>query len=158
MDPPIPSKRPADAVGSDPVRSWCSVTYGARSAWLRGLVECLIDPYAQHGRYAQAVDCLGQALEIARDTGDLPASSKPTTVIALDLATELRQPQDQACAHDGLAHTHHAISQRELARRHRQAALDILATHGIDRTEDPQVTTTALRAHVTNLDPGTQPS
>jgi hypothetical protein len=70
---------------------------------------------------------------------------------ALEFATNLAQPQDQARAHDGLAHAHHALNDHDQARRHWRHAPDILTSLGIDQTEETQVSAPNIRAHLTNL-------
>ena len=77
---------------------------------------------------------------------------------ALQLAVELDQPADQARVHDGLAHTHHALGDPDQARRHWQAALDLLTGIGTDHTEEPGVTTAAIRTHVHDIDSTNRPS
>jgi tetratricopeptide (TPR) repeat protein len=81
------------------------------------------------------------------------ATGPPTEAVsdhnrALALAVELGQPDDQARAHDGLAHAHHALHQPEQARRHWQHALDILTRLGNDRTMDGETTVAAIRANL----------
>jgi tetratricopeptide (TPR) repeat protein len=71
---------------------------------------------------------------------------------ALSLATENGQPPNQVRAHDGLAHAHHGEGAPERARRHWQAALDILTTHDLDHTYDRLITADAIRAHLAALD------
>jgi DNA-binding SARP family transcriptional activator len=71
---------------------------------------------------------------------------------ALDLAISLDQPDDQARAHDGLAHAHHALAQYEQARCRWRAALDLLANLGIEQTEDEEATVPAIRAHLADLE------
>jgi hypothetical protein len=71
---------------------------------------------------------------------------------ALNLSADLDQPTDQARAHDGLAHAHLAMGNSEQARHDWQAALDLLTSMRADHTEDPEVTTTAIRAHLDTLD------
>ncbi|HZM74157.1 MAG TPA: tetratricopeptide repeat protein [Candidatus Limnocylindrales bacterium] len=71
---------------------------------------------------------------------------------ALQLATDLSQPTDQARAHDGLAHAHHALNHHDQARRHWQHALNILTSLGTDHTEDIEASIPSIRAHLTKLD------
>ena len=71
---------------------------------------------------------------------------------ALQLAIDLDQPTDQARAHDGLAHAHHALGAPNQARHHWEAALDLLTSIGTDHTEELDVTTAAIRAHLHDLD------
>ncbi|HEX5495129.1 MAG TPA: tetratricopeptide repeat protein [Mycobacteriales bacterium] len=123
------------------------------------------------GQYERAADCFGQVLGIARDTGNRNYQfeaqqglgrvhhatgrydqARTCHHIALDLATDFDQPADQARAHDGLAHTHLALGDPEIARRHWRAALDVLTAVHTDHTEEPGVTTAAIRAHLAELD------
>lgn len=67
---------------------------------------------------------------------------------ALHLASTLGQPRDQARAHDGLAHTHEVLGNHVEAHRHWRTALHLLTTAGTSHTEDPQVTTAAIRTHL----------
>jgi hypothetical protein len=60
-------------------------------------------------------------------------------------------PFDQARAHDGLAHAHHGLRQRDKAREHWRTALDILTDIGIDRTDDEEADTEAIRAHLVGI-------
>lgn len=64
---------------------------------------------------------------------------------------ELRQPADQARAHDGLAHVHRVLNQTERAREHWQQALNILTSLGTSYTEDLEASTTAIRAHLATV-------
>ncbi|HEX5121474.1 MAG TPA: tetratricopeptide repeat protein [Pseudonocardiaceae bacterium] len=119
------------------------------------------------GRYGPATECFEQALANARETGfrngqyeahqglgrvhhatgDHERALHHHTT-ALRLAVDLDQPPDQARAHDGLAHTHQALDHPAEAHHHWQAALDLLTTIGTDNTEEPGVTTSAIRAHL----------
>lgn len=67
---------------------------------------------------------------------------------ALVLAADLRQPGDQARAHDGLAHAHTALASHERARHHWSLALDILTSLGIDETDERGVDVRTIRAHL----------
>jgi DNA-binding SARP family transcriptional activator/tetratricopeptide (TPR) repeat protein len=67
---------------------------------------------------------------------------------ALHIADELAQAADQARAHDGLAHTHRALDHHDRAQYHWKRALTILTPLGIDQTEEPKVSTAAIRAHL----------
>jgi DNA-binding SARP family transcriptional activator/Tfp pilus assembly protein PilF len=126
--------------------------------------------HQRQGRHKQATDGYLQLLELARETGDRNwqfealqglgrlrhASGDPDTAVArhdqaLALASELGQPLDQARAHDGLAHAHHALRQHEQARTHWQRALNILTDIGVDRTDDEEATTAAIRAHLASI-------
>jgi tetratricopeptide (TPR) repeat protein len=71
---------------------------------------------------------------------------------ALDLAFDLGQAAEQARAHDGIAHAQYALARPEQARWHWQRALSILAALGSERTEDMEVTTTVIRAHLERLE------
>ena len=71
---------------------------------------------------------------------------------ALALAGELGQPVDQARAHDGLAHAHHGLDHPELAREHWQRALEILTRLGVERTDDQEASTAAIRGQLARLD------
>src|SRR5690349_9603754 len=73
---------------------------------------------------------------------------------ALALATELGQPDDQARAHDGLAHAHHTLHQHEQARVHWQRALDMLTRLGIENTDDEESSVAAIRTNLVNLETG----
>jgi DNA-binding SARP family transcriptional activator/Tfp pilus assembly protein PilF len=72
---------------------------------------------------------------------------------ALTLARDLDQPLDQARAHAGLGRAHHAMQRHDQARNHWQQALDILTHLGVDRTDDEEITTAAIRDHLAGLDP-----
>jgi DNA-binding SARP family transcriptional activator/Tfp pilus assembly protein PilF len=121
----------------------------------------------RQGEHKQATHSFQQLLELARQNGNRNyefealqglgrlrhATGNPDAAIAhhgqaLALADELGQPVDQARAHDGLAHDHHARGQHEEAREHWQHALTILTGLGIDRTDDEETTTAAIRAHL----------
>lgn len=67
---------------------------------------------------------------------------------ALAPATELGQPQDEARAHDGIAHAHHTLHEDERARTHWQHALEILTRLGTDHTTDEETNVAAIRAHL----------
>jgi tetratricopeptide (TPR) repeat protein len=67
---------------------------------------------------------------------------------ALDVATRLHQPADQANAHDGLAHALEALDRHEEARRHWQEALDTLTALGAENTTDGEVSTADIRARL----------
>jgi len=127
--------------------------------------------HSLQGRYGPATDCFEQVLVVADQMGDrngqfeahhgLGRVQRATDnhrdavrhqQAALQLALDLGQPADQARAHDGLAHTHRALGNPEQARHHWQAALDLLAAIGTDRTEEPDVNTTAIRDHLRSLD------
>jgi len=129
------------------------------------------------GRHRPAADCFEHVLAVARQTGDRNwqfeahqglgrvhhATGQRHDALhhqhtALQLAVELDQPADQARVHDGLAHTHHALGDPDQARRHWQAALDLLTGIGTDHTEEPGVTTAAIRAHVHDIDSTNRPS
>lgn len=84
---------------------------------------------------------------VHHDTGDVAAAVTHHRQ-ALELATDLRQPADQARAHDGLAHAYHTLRQHKLARQHWQDALDILAVLGTDQTEDQDASAPTIRAHL----------
>jgi DNA-binding SARP family transcriptional activator len=126
--------------------------------------------HRRQGRHAEATDHYQQLLELAREIGDRNwqfealqglgrlrhATGDPDAAIAhhdqaLALAGELGQPLDQARAHDGLAHANHALNRHEQARKHWQHALNILTDIGIDRTDDEETTTAALRTHLAHL-------
>lgn len=55
-------------------------------------------------------------------------------------------PDDQARAHDGLAHTHQALGRQEEAAHHWRAALAILADLGLTHVEE--VDADAIRARL----------
>jgi len=59
---------------------------------------------------------------------------------------------DQARAHDGLAHVLRALHQPEQARTHWQHALDVLTRLGVDQTDDEDTTVAAISAHLANLE------
>ena len=128
------------------------------------------------GRHKQATDSFEQLLELAREAGNRNyefeaqqglgrlrhATGDPEAAVAhyeqaLTLAGELGQPVDQARAHDGLAHAHHARGRHERAREHWQHALNILTEMGVDRTDDDETTTDAIRAHLASTDPHQSP-
>jgi hypothetical protein len=75
---------------------------------------------------------------------------------ALELATHLGQSDDQARAHDALAHTYRALGRRELASHHWGQALAILTHLGVNHTDDPQTTTSAIREHLADIELGQQ--
>jgi len=127
--------------------------------------------HRRQGRHKQATDHYQQLLELARETGDRNfefealqglgrlrrATGDLDTAVAhhdqaLALANELGQPADQARAHDGLAHAHHARGQHGQARKHWQDALNILTDIGVDRTDDEETTTTAIRANLASIE------
>ncbi|MDQ7905369.1 tetratricopeptide repeat protein [Phytohabitans sp. ZYX-F-186] len=118
-------------------------------------------------RHEQATQSYLQLLDLARKAGDRNyefearqglgrlshTTGDPEAAIAhhqqaLVLANELGQPVDQARAHDGLAHAHHTRGRHEQAHEHWQNALDILTDIDLDRTDDEETTTAAIRAHL----------
>ncbi|MEV0132559.1 tetratricopeptide repeat protein [Dactylosporangium sp. NPDC050688] len=124
------------------------------------------------GRHRQAEHSFQQLLDRAHATGDRNyefealqglgrlryATGDPDTAVAqhykaLTLAGELGQPVDEARAHDGLAHAYRARGEDVQAREHWQHALTILTGLGIDRTDDEETTTAAVRAHLAPTDP-----
>jgi DNA-binding SARP family transcriptional activator/Flp pilus assembly protein TadD len=126
--------------------------------------------HRRQGRYQQAADHYQQLLTIAQESGvrnwqfearqgigrlqlatDHPDAAIASHELALALAGELNQPDDQARAHDGLAHAHYRLNQYEQANRHWHHAVDILTSLGIDHTEDEETTTAAIRAHLAAL-------
>jgi tetratricopeptide (TPR) repeat protein len=122
------------------------------------------------GRYGSATDCYEQALDISRQTDDSNGQFEAHQGLgrvhatrhrhdalrhhqaALHLAIDLEQPADQARAHDGLAHAHLALGNPSQARHDWQTALHLLTSIGTDHTEEPDVTTMAIRAHLHDLD------
>lgn len=123
------------------------------------------------GRYRQAADYYQQALAIARRTGDRDCEFEAHQGLgrvhhatghhhdahdhhhtALELANDLGQPIDQARARDGLAQTLHALGDHTRSRRHWHAALDILTGLDLDHTDEPDVTTATIQAHLRALD------
>jgi tetratricopeptide (TPR) repeat protein/DNA-binding SARP family transcriptional activator len=126
--------------------------------------------YLHHlrGRNGPAAECFEQVLVIARECTDLNAQFEAHQGLgrtrhdrrdalrhqetALRLAVDLDQPADQARAHDGLAHTHLTLGDPDRARHHWRTALSLLTDLGTDRTEEPGVTTAAIRAHLNDLD------
>ncbi|WP_327007976.1 tetratricopeptide repeat protein [Dactylosporangium sp. NBC_01737] len=122
------------------------------------------------GRLEQATSSFQKLLELAHRTGDRnyefeavqglgrvrhatgdPDKAAAHHATALTLADELGQPVDEARAHDGLANAHHARGRHEQAREHWQRALTILTGLGIDRTDDEEATTEAIRAHLRSV-------
>ncbi|HEX5402600.1 MAG TPA: tetratricopeptide repeat protein [Pseudonocardiaceae bacterium] len=122
------------------------------------------------GRYGPAADCHRQALDIAdrvnarngQFEGHLGLGQVSHATddhqkalthheTALRLATELDQPADQARAHDGLARCRQALGDLDQARDHWVAALELLTGIGTDHTEDPDITTSTIRAHLQDL-------
>jgi DNA-binding SARP family transcriptional activator/tetratricopeptide (TPR) repeat protein len=122
------------------------------------------------GGYGPATDYFEQVLAITRETGDRNGQFEAHHGLgrvhhatnnhhdalrhhqtALDLAVHLDQPTDQARAHDGLAHTHQARGNTSQAHHHWHTALHLLTTAGTDHTDEPNVTTTAIRAHLLKL-------
>lgn len=55
-------------------------------------------------------------------------------------------------AQDGLAHVHRILNDPDRARHHWHTALRLLTGIGTDYTEEPGVTTAAIRAHLLDLD------
>jgi DNA-binding SARP family transcriptional activator/Tfp pilus assembly protein PilF len=129
------------------------------------------DLYRRQGQHARAGYHLQQLLQLAQESADRGwqleawhslgrlqlATGDPDTAVAyhdraLVLAHELGHPDDQARAHDGLAHAHQALNQHEQARSHWQHALEILTTFGIENTEDEETTVPVIRAHLASLD------
>jgi hypothetical protein len=55
-------------------------------------------------------------------------------------------------AHDGLAHARYLLGEDAAARQHWQQALAILTSLGSEGTEDPDVSTTSIRAHLRRLE------
>lgn len=126
--------------------------------------------HLEQGRYRQAGDSFQRSLDLALRVGSRnlhyealqglgrvsqvtghPADAWRLHQQALALATELGNPADQARAHNGLAHASHALHQPQQAGRHWQQALRILAELGADRTEEPHVDVSAIRAHLADL-------
>jgi tetratricopeptide (TPR) repeat protein len=108
---------------------------------LVNLAEC----YRSSGLLADALDCLNEALTIARETND-PASEGHALEVSGDVHRDLGQngnaaealreslaifrhaglPYGQAMALSGLARLHHALGETEAALKHSQAAVEIL--------------------------------
>ena len=86
----------------------------------------------------------GPATARHRPPGRRPHPPPP----ALALANELGQPDDEARAHDGLAHAHHAMRRPEQARTHWQHALDILTDLGNVRTDEADTTVATIHARL----------
>jgi DNA-binding SARP family transcriptional activator/tetratricopeptide (TPR) repeat protein len=149
----------------------------ARRTGNRGAVhETLIglgNIHRAQGRHTAAADCFGQLLVGAEQIGDRNVQFEAHRGLgkvryatndhhealrhneaALRLATELDQPADQARAHDGLALAHLALTDPNQAYKHWSAALELLTTIGIDHTEEPDVTTETIRAHLLDIDAG----
>jgi tetratricopeptide (TPR) repeat protein/DNA-binding SARP family transcriptional activator len=122
------------------------------------------------GRFELAADCFEQALTNARQTGSRNeefeahqglgrvhcATSNHHDALrhhqaALQLAVDLDQPTDQARAHDGLAHIYLAWGDPGQARHHWHAALTLLTGVATDHTDEPNVTTMAIRTHLLDL-------
>jgi len=125
------------------------------------------DIHRRKGQYEDAAEHYQQLLDLALEGGDrnlefevrqglgrlwCVVGDPEAAVIhhgqALALAGELGQPLDQARAHDGLAHAHHALGQHEQAREEWQRALDILVGVGVAHTDDEETTATAIRGHL----------
>jgi DNA-binding SARP family transcriptional activator/tetratricopeptide (TPR) repeat protein len=138
---------------------------GNRSGALSALIG-LGDVHRLQGRHTLAIDYYQRVLTLAHKEGDrnwqfeawqglgrLRQADRPEVAIAhhdkaLALARELGQPEDQARAHDGLAHSYHALNQHEQARMHWRSALSILTDLGVDRTDDEEASTAAIRMHL----------
>jgi len=119
------------------------------------------------GRGGPATAYFEQCLELARQIGDRNfefealhglgrlhhAAGEQGSALArheqaLRIAEELAQAADQARAHDGLAHAEHALDHHDQARQHWNQALAILTALGVNQTEEPRVSTAAIRAHL----------
>ena len=130
--------------------------------------------YREQRRYGAAADSYQRALNVAHELGDRNGQLQALLGLARlhhasgdleaalsqhhrarRLAIHLGQSDDEARAHDGLAHTYQALNQHGLARYHWSQVLVILTRLGIDHTDDPQTTTSAVRRHLADLD---QPS
>jgi tetratricopeptide (TPR) repeat protein len=73
---------------------------------------------------------------------------------ALKLAVGLGQMEEQARAHDGLAHTRYALRHYEWAGYHWQQAAEFLTALGIDGTGDPEVSISTIREDLADLRKG----
>jgi tetratricopeptide (TPR) repeat protein len=123
------------------------------------------------GQYEQAADHYRRMLSLAREIGNPNtefealhgmgrlhhSAGRPDQALAshseaLDIANDLGQPTDVARTYDGLAHAHRALGQPERARECWRRALEILAELGTSHTDEPDVTTTVIRAHLQDLD------
>ncbi|MEV7229825.1 tetratricopeptide repeat protein [Polymorphospora sp. NPDC051019] len=142
---------------------------GDRTGELQALVG-LGHAHLAQCRFAPADECYEQALRKGRELGSAnwqfealqglgrlrQAMGQPAVALvqhrqALRHATGLGQLPDQARAHDGLAHAYLAIGDRELAGKHWQVALDLLAKLGTDHTDDAQTTGPRIRAQLGEL-------
>nr|CTQ90097.1 transcriptional regulator, SARP family [Kibdelosporangium sp. MJ126-NF4] len=129
--------------------------------------------HRQLEQYQTAGDYYQQALAIALQTGDQArqieahqgigrvqhATGRHNDALlrhrtALELATELGQPANQANAHDGLAHAHQALGDTTQSRHHWCTALKILTNLNLTHTDEPDVTTATIKAHLAALDKG----
>lgn len=141
---------------------------------LNAHLEALIGLGAVHNtqaRHAHALDRYQQALDIGREIGNRNGQFEAHHGIgrahhatgdhqgalhrhrdALELAVDLDQAPDQARAHDGLAHAQLALGNTGQARHHWQTALSLLTGVGTDHTDEPDVTTEAIRGHLHGLD------
>jgi tetratricopeptide (TPR) repeat protein len=116
------------------------------------------DAYTEGLRLAERLSNVNGVFEAMDGTGRLDAAAGRAEQAlarhtrALELATDLGQPIDQARSHDGIARAHHALGRRGEARRHWQAALDILSDLGTDITVDEEFSTTEIRARLDDCD------
>ncbi|GAA5197380.1 BTAD domain-containing putative transcriptional regulator [Rugosimonospora acidiphila] len=136
---------------------------------LNALVS-IADAYRLQGDHQLAADHFRRALDLARDIGSQndqfealqglgrvqhitghPEDAMISHTDALHLATGLEQPADIARARDGLGHAEHALGHVDAARRHWQAALELLTANHISHTDDPSVTPHAVRDHLAQL-------
>jgi tetratricopeptide (TPR) repeat protein/transcriptional regulator with XRE-family HTH domain len=127
--------------------------------------------YRVQGRHGPAADAYAEARSAAERIGNnkgvfealngmgrlASAAGRPHEALvhhnrALELATHVRQPIDQARSHDGLAGVHLALGHRDEARSHWHAALDILTALGTNITADDVVSISEIRAHLNKLE------
>jgi tetratricopeptide (TPR) repeat protein/transcriptional regulator with XRE-family HTH domain len=123
---------------------------------LYGRHEQAIDSYRWVLARSQEMDNRNWQFEAIHGIGRLEhAAGSPESALAcldqaLSLATDLRQPDDQARAHEGLASAHQTLGHHELARYHYQQTLDILLKLDLTRVEDVNVEN--LRTNLAALD------
>jgi tetratricopeptide (TPR) repeat protein/transcriptional regulator with XRE-family HTH domain len=145
----------------------------------RGTLGCLIGvacAHRQEGHHEPAAAHYQQAIDLAQEVGNpnweceavygfgrlACAAGWAERALALfsqalDLSTKLSRPVAGIRAHDGLAHAHRLLNQRDHARWHWQRALDILTDLGLeelgtDISYDERISATAIRSHLANLD------
>jgi tetratricopeptide (TPR) repeat protein len=110
--------------------------------------------HSRLGHHQQASEHLDEALTICRETGDRsseaetlnslgeillaagrPGDAQAQQTMALGLASQIDNSYEQARAHDGLGHAHHAADDLGKAREHWQEAMTLYGELGVPEAD-----------------------